>query len=174
METARQQAEAEAQQRLQTELARLEAAVEIQQLQAEIARLRAEVARMQGPGVLTAPAQRLQGPGVLTAPAQQIATGELRRSMHRTWAGAGMIGAGVMVFGGGLEFCNRLDRRRDPYNRELYAGCGGTGGALVATGIGVATLGALLVTVWADIPAMRNLAVAPTVGGFQVGSSFEF
>lgn len=41
-------------------------------------------------------------------------------------------------------------------------------------GIGLIAGGVLLATFWSDVPVMRNITVAPTLGGLRVGSSFGF
>ena len=41
-------------------------------------------------------------------------------------------------------------------------------------GLGIAAAGALLATIWSDVPAVRNIAVAPLPGGARITSSFCF
>ena len=41
-------------------------------------------------------------------------------------------------------------------------------------GLGIAAAGALLATMWSDVPVVRNIAVAPLPGGARVTSSFGF
>ena len=56
-----------------------------------------------------------------------------------------------------------------------FAGCETTWyKPLGFTGIGIATAGVLLATVWSDVPVMRNMTIAQTRGGVQVGASFGF
>ena len=41
-------------------------------------------------------------------------------------------------------------------------------------GLGIAAAGALLATMWSDVPVVRNIAVAPLPGGARMTSSFGF
>ena len=93
------------------------------------------------------------------------------RSTGRTWTGVSLLaGGGVMAAYYGASSCATervfgvlLDVR--PCSQAA---------ALIWTGIGMATAGALLATVWSDVPVVRNLTVAPTRGGVQVGAAFGF
>ena len=93
------------------------------------------------------------------------------RSMGRTWAGIAMIGGGTVLALSGEETC------------AAVSGFGVTVSAcettwhkpLGFTGIGVATAGILLATVWADVPALKNVSVGiDPRGGFSVQKKFKF
>ena len=49
---------------------------------------------------------------------------------------------------------------------------GASPGMLRGAGLVSIGLGALLATIWSDVPVARDMRVAPTVGGFSVGSGF--
>ena len=89
-----------------------------------------------------------------------------RRSRGRTWSGMVMIAAGAVlttavtetrVCSGGS--CTREER---PYKPVAYAG------------IGLAVAGALLVSVWSDVPANPYIDFAVTPDRIQVGKTFGF
>ena len=89
-----------------------------------------------------------------------------RRSRGRTWSGMVMIAAGAVLTtavkrtetcAGGS--CTREEERYKP---------------LVYTGIGLAVAGALLVSVWSDIPASPYIDFAVTPDRIQVGKTFGF
>ena len=93
------------------------------------------------------------------------------RSAGRTWGGVALLaGGGTMAAYYGASTCSK-----DRFLGELFdvRPCG-EAVTLIWTGIGVATVGALLATVWSDVPVMRNMTVAPRRGGVQVGASFGF
>ena len=46
--------------------------------------------------------------------------------------------------------------------------------ALKYGGAALAIAGVAIAAFWSDVPVVQRVAVAPTVGGFQVGSSFGF
>ena len=46
--------------------------------------------------------------------------------------------------------------------------------ALKYGGAALAIAGVAMAAFWSDVPVVQSVAVAPTVGGFQVGSSFGF
>ena len=46
--------------------------------------------------------------------------------------------------------------------------------ALKYGGAALAIAGVAIAAFWSDVPVVQSVAVAPTVGGFQVGSSFGF
>ena len=86
---------------------------------------------------------------------------ERTRSMGRTWGGVALIAGGLFV----------------PVQTEvcLFSACikeAYTPGIAIASGMIVS--GLLLATVWSDVPVVRNMTVAPTRGGVQVGASFGF
>ena len=93
------------------------------------------------------------------------------RSMARTWGGVAMIAGGVILATTREEQCVVLIGFG-----SVIAGCETTWyKPLGFTGIGLATTGALLATVWSDVPVMRNMTIAPTRrGGVRVGASFGF
>ena len=95
---------------------------------------------------------------------------ERTRSMARTWGGVGLIAGGAILASVQKEVC--------VIGFGFLSGLSGCVTSwhkpLGFTGIGVATLGVLLATVWSDVPVMRNMTVAPTRGGVQVGASFGF
>ena len=127
-------------------------------------------------GPLAAPVAGLAQPTeeVILRSAERVAGGmELqstaagnRRSRGRTWSGMVLIAAGAVlttavkrteVCSGGS--CIREEERYKP---------------LISTGIGLAVTGALLVSVWSDVPANPHVDFALTPDRIQVGKTFEF
>ena len=89
-----------------------------------------------------------------------------RRSRSRTWSGMVMIAAGAVLTtavkrtetcSGGS--CTREEERYKP---------------LIYTGSGLAVAGALLVSVWSDVPANPHVDFAMTPDRIQVGKTFGF
>ena len=95
---------------------------------------------------------------------------ERTRSMARTWGGVALIAGGAVLASVQQEVC--------VVGFGFLAGLSGCETSwhkpLGFTGIGIATVGVLLATVWSDVPVMRNMTVAPTRGGIEVGASFGF
>ena len=81
--------------------------------------------------------------------------------MGRTWGGVALMVGGLFV-PVQTEVC-----LFSSCIREAYAP-----GIAVASGMIVS--GVLLATVWSDVPVMRNMIVAPTRGGVQIGTSIGF
>ena len=114
----------------------------------------------------------LGSPLVATAAEEsaQQTSQERVRSMARTWSGVGLIVAGTVLASTQEEVCI--------VGFGFLAGFSGCDTSwhkpLGVTGIGLATVGVLLATVWSDVPGVRNMTIAPTRGGLQVGASFGF
>ena len=45
---------------------------------------------------------------------------------------------------------------------------------MVGFGLGMIGSGVLLATIFSDVPVVRDMTIAPTQGGVQVGASFGF
>ena len=126
--------------------------------------------------VLAAPITGLaqQPQGVILQSAERAAVGvELqsgatrsRRSRSRTWAGMITIAAGAVLMSGRKETvsCSGGDCVSET---ERYK-------PLVYPGIGLAVTGALLATVWSDVPANPHIDLAVTPDRIQVGKTFGF
>ena len=80
------------------------------------------------------------------------------RSMGRTWGGVAMMagGTGLMASVAGKK-CFRSDFLSD---LSGTATCDELG-AVLGLGIGLTVGGALLATIWSDVPVMRNMTIAP-------------
>ena len=86
----------------------------------------------------------------------------------------GAVDGGIVGAAGALVVATAGDRMiyADQFKpfipfKERSAGMKYGGAALAITG-------ALIAGFWSDVPVMSDLAVAPTPGGLQVGSSFDF
>ena len=93
---------------------------------------------------------------------------ERRRSMVRTWAGVGLIGAGLAVA------VARPLHREACVVTSFGSACAqetNTGG--LTTAIGLIVLGGGLASVWSDVPA-NSIGFTPLPGGGRVGASFGF
>ena len=183
---ALQQPQAAAIERLTVEIDRL--TTDLERLTAENTRLLAEISRLRGRTTQS----------LISAPSAQQPrfVSETRvRSMVRTWAGAGMLGFGGWRALDGLRLrsaCNEARSEADNLRDDLYndlfgsiantvddavADCANVGTGWMVTGLGLAAVGAMLATVWSDVPAMRNmrsLAVSPLPGGARVTVSYGF
>ena len=183
---ALQQPQAAEIERLTVEIERLTA--DFERLTAENTRLLAEISRLRE--------STTQSP--ISAPSAQqprIVSETRVRSMVRTWAGAGMLGFGGWRALDGLRLrsaCNEARSEADNLRDDLYndlfgsiantvddavADCANVGTGWMVTGLGLAAVGAMLATVWSDVPAMRNmrsLAVSPLPGGARVTVSYGF
>ena len=103
--------------------------------------------------------------------AQQPSQEQRTRSMARTWGGAATIAGGAILAATAQQAVCVVDFGL----LGGFARCETTWyKPLGFTGIGIATAGVLLATVWSDVPVMRNMTIAPTRGGAMVGASFGF
>ena len=89
-----------------------------------------------------------------------------RRSRSRTWSGMVMIAAGAVLTTAVTEtrVCSggSCIREKRPYKPVAYAG------------IGLAVAGALLASVWSDVPASPHIDFAMTPDRIEVGKTFGF
>ena len=179
---ALQQPQAAAIERLTVEIDRL--TTDLERLTAENTRLLAEISRLRG--------RTTQSPISAPSAQQPRFVSETRvRSMGRTWAGVAMLGAGGWwaLHGQRLRTaCNDVAGNYDDVYDDFgfsfdntfddtVADCANVGTGRIVTGLGAAAVGALLATVWSDVPAMRsmrNLAVSPLPGGARVMASYGF
>ena len=110
-------------------------------------------------------------PLVATAEESAQQTSQERvRSMGRTWTGVALIGLGTYVsVDAATSVCG---------TNSLAAAFAGQscGQAWTKFGFGLGMIGSgvLLATIFSDVPVVRNMTVAPTRGGVQVGASFGF
>ena len=101
------------------------------------------------------------------------------RSMGRTWAGLALVTAGALIpFNWGEKCKPGLERSYLGYDcyadTEKDVTAQYAGGARLGSGLALIGVGTLLMTVWSDVPVMRNMTIVPTRGGVQVGASFGF
>ena len=91
-----------------------------------------------------------------------------RRSMKRTWGGVGLIAGGALLAAGTYKkTCRTVGG--SPWTCETTRPAGAIG-----AGIGAATLGVLLATVWSDVRMARSVDLSATPGGFRIGKTFGF
>ena len=117
-------------------------------------------------GVLGIPLVATAEESALQQPSQ-----ERVRSTGRTWTGVALLaGGGTMAAYYGASTC----ATERVFGALLDVRPCSQAAVLIWTGIGMATAGGLLATVWSDVPVVRNMTIAPTRGGLQVGASFGF
>ena len=103
--------------------------------------------------------------------AAQQTSQERVRSMGRTWTGVALIGGGAFITAhAATSTCATTSFASALFNTQTC----GQAWTKIGAGLGLATTGVLLATVWSDVPVMRNLTVAPTRGGVHFGASFGF
>lgn len=169
--------------RLTEEIERL--TTDLERLTLENARLLAEISRLRG--------RTTQSPNAAPLAQQPQSFSETRvRSMGRTWTGVGMLAVGGWWAAHGARLQNACSGVVDVYDDlglddfglgfgDIYddaaQDCAAEGTTWLAIGLGTAAIGALLATVWSDVPAVRNmrsLAVSPLPGGARVTASYGF
>ena len=117
----------------------------------------------------------------MNAAAQQSPASLTRqRSMGRTLGGLALVTAGALIpFNWGSQCPAGQDRSYLGYDcyadaeKEVTAAYSGSGARLGA-GLGMIGVGTLLMTVWSDVPVVRNVTVSPLPGGTRVTASFDF
>ena len=94
---------------------------------------------------------------------------ERERSMARTWWGVAMIAGGtaMVVSAAGTE-CAESDLVADLAGVQTCDDVQSTG----ALGLVLVGAGALLATIWSDVPVVRDLTIGATSGRVQVGRTF--
>ena len=117
---------------------------------------------------------------VNTAAQQSPASATRQRSMGRTLGGLALVTAGAMIpFNWGSQCPAGQERSYLGYDcyadaeKEVTAAYAGSGARLGA-GLGMIDIGALLITVWSDVPVVRNVTVSPLPRGTRVAASFAF
>ena len=96
---------------------------------------------------------------------------ETVRSMTRTWWGVALVAGGTAIAASsaGTE-CVKSDLLSDfsglPTCDEVAS--------VISLGLIVAGTGALLATIWSDVPVVRDLSIGAAPGRVQVGRTFEW
>ena len=102
--------------------------------------------------------------------AQQPSSQERERSMGRTWSGVALLGLGTYVsMDAATSVCGT-----NALGSVLAGQSCGQAGTKFVFGLGMIGSGVLLATIFSDVPVMRDMTIAPTRGGLQVGASFGF
>lgn len=112
----------------------------------------------------------------VAVPALRARGGGLRRrSMARTWIGVGLMGGGFLSIAGGAasydeSYCDPYyDYYCDPYYEDRRT----LSSVLVASGLAMMGIGALVATIWSDVAVERvALDVHVTRGGMMASRSF--
>ena len=100
---------------------------------------------------------------------QQPATQDRVRSMGRTWAGVAMLGGGTFLAAhAATSTCATTSAASAVFDTQT---CGQAWTKLGA-GLGIATVGALLATVWSDVPVARSVEVVVSPGRIYASRSF--
>lgn len=103
-------------------------------------------------------------------------SGARRRSLGRTIGGGILIGIGVPMFLAGMlaseDFGGTTCVNGDCITVSVDTG--GLGKGVAGLGGGMTVVGALLVSVWSDVPAVNSLDLQVTPTRIQVGKSFGF
>ena len=93
------------------------------------------------------------------------------RSMGRTWAGVAMLGGGAFLAAhAATSTCATTSAASAFFDTQT---CGQAWTKLGA-GLGVATVGVLLATVFSDMPARNNLTLDVGPGQIRIGKTFSF
>ena len=130
--------------------------------------------------VMAQQTQRLSGAAMNAAAQQSPASLTRQRSMGRTLGGLALVTAGALIpFNWGSQCPAGQDRSYLGYDcyadaeKQVTAAYAGSGARLGA-GLGMIGVGTLLMTVWSDVPVVRNVTVSPLQGGTRVTASFDF
>ena len=90
--------------------------------------------------------------------------------MGRTWTGVALIGLGTYVsVDATTSVCGT-----NTLGAVIAGQSCGQAWTKFGFGLGMIGSGVLLATIFSDVPVVRNITVAPTRGGVQVGASFGF
>ena len=124
------------------------------------------------PAVATAEEPKLIVNAALSAVAVQRPDNQGRvRSMGRTWAGVAMLGGGAfLTLHAATANCATNAFASAVFDTQTC----GQARTKFGAGLGVATVGVLLATVFSDVPVMNAITIAPTQGGVLAGTSFGF
>ena len=124
------------------------------------------------PAVATAEEPKLIVNAALSAVAVQRPDNQGRvRSMGRTWAGVAMLGGGAfLTLHAATASCATNAFASAVFDTQTC----GQAWTKFGAGLGVATVGVLLATVFSDVPVMNAITIAPTQGGVLAGTSFGF
>ena len=100
------------------------------------------------------------------------------RSARRTWIGIGLLGFGTLVSAAASQAVCVSSSERTTINGRVvsessFLSCD-TSSAGLGVGLGIATSGLLLATVWADVPVARHVEFALLPGGARLGVSVGF
>ena len=99
----------------------------------------------------------------------QPATQDRVRSMGRTWAGVAMLGGGTFLAAhAATSTCATTSAASAIFDTQT---CGQAWTKLGA-GLGIATVGALLATVWSDVPVARSVDLVVSPGRIYALRSF--
>ena len=90
--------------------------------------------------------------------------------MGRTWTGVALIGLGTYVsVDATTSVCGT-----NTLGAVIAGQSCGQAWTKFGFGLGMIGSGVLLATIFSDVPVVRNMTIAPTRGGVQVGASFGF
>ena len=121
--------------------------------------------------VMAQQTQPLKAAAMNAAAQQSPANLTRQRSMGRTWTGVAMIGGGAfLTLYAATSTCAETAFASAVFDTQTC----GQAWTKVGAGLGVATVGVLLATVFSDVPVMNAITIAPTQGGVQAGTSFGF
>ena len=102
--------------------------------------------------------------------AAQQPSQERIRSPGRTWTGVALLGLGAYVsVDAAMSVCGT-----NALGSAIAGQSCGQARTKFVFGLGMVGTGVLLATVFSDVPVVRDMTVAPTRGGVQVGASFGF